>query len=194
MKENRFYAFFRALVIPLLHLLFPFRVTGRENIPAEGAAILCSNHVCMLDPLFIATSTRRYIRYISKKELFANRFLGWFFRHLGMFPVARGSADMSAMRTMMTVLREGGVLGIFPQGHRHRMDDDRTLESGTAVIALRARVPLIPIHVRGPVRLFRMNEIHIGAPVALDDLKRIDAPSIAEADSRLIKAIWPENG
>ena len=193
MKVNRWYYFFRALVIPLLHLLFPFRVTGRENIPSEGAAILCSNHVCMLDPLFIAVATRRYIRYISKKELFDNKFLGWFFRHLGMFPVARGGTDMTAMRTMMAVLKEGGVLGIFPQGHRYRMDDNRTLETGTAVIALRARVPVIPIHVRGPVRLFRMNEIHIGAPVPLDDLKRIDAPSLAEADNRLIEAIWPKN-
>ena len=189
---NRWYYFFRALVIPLLHLLFPFRVTGRENIPSEGAAILCSNHVCMLDPLFIAVATRRYIRYISKKELFDNKFLGWFFRHLGMFPVARGNADMSAMRTMMSVLKEGGVLGIFPQGHRYRQDDNRSLESGTAVIALRAHVPVIPIHVRGPVRLFRRNEIRIGGPVALDDLKRIDAPSLAEADDRLVAAIWGE--
>ena len=192
MMENRFYFICRALVIPLLHFLFPFRVTGRENIPAEGAAILCSNHVCMMDPLFIATSTRRYVRYISKKELFENRFLGWLFRHLGMFPVARGGSDMSAMRTMISVLKEGGVLGIFPQGHRYRMDDNRTLETGTAVIALRARVPVIPIHVRGPIRLFRMNEIRIGRPVQLDDLKRIDAHSLAEADNRLIRAIWPE--
>ena len=193
MKVNRFYYFFRALVIPLLHILFPYRVTGRENIPSEGAAILCSNHVCMLDPLFIATATPRYIRYISKKELFGNRFLGWFFTHLGMFPVARGGTDMSAMRTMMAVLKEGGVLGIFPQGHRYRQDDNRALETGTAVIALRARVPVIPIHVRGPIRLFRMNEIRIGRPVQLDDLKRIDAPSLAEADNRLIRAIWPED-
>jgi len=190
MKGNRFYFFIRALVIPLLHFLYPYRVSGGENIPAEGAAILCSNHVHMFDPLFIATSTRRYIRYISKKELFDNRFLGWFFRHLGMFPVARGGTDMGAMRTMLSVLKEGGVLGIFPQGHRYRQDDHHQLESGTAIIALRARVPVVPIHVRGPLRLFRMNEITIGQPVALDDLGRIDAPNVAEADRRLIEGIW----
>ncbi|MBR3503396.1 MAG: 1-acyl-sn-glycerol-3-phosphate acyltransferase [Clostridia bacterium] len=194
MKENRFYYTCRALVIPLLRFLFPFRVAGVENIPSDGPAILCSNHVHMVDPLFVATSTRRYVRYISKRELFGNRFLGWFFQRLGMFPVARGGTDMSAMRTMMSILKEGGVLGIFPQGHRYPHDDNRTLESGVAVIALRARVPVIPIHVRGPVRLFRMNEIRIGEPVALDDLKRIDAPTLAEADSRLIDAIWAQEG
>ena len=193
MKENRFYAFFRALVLPLLHLFFPYRVTGRENIPTDGAAVLCSNHVSMIDPVFIAMATRRYIRYISKKELFENRFTNWFFRHMGMFPVARGETDMTAMRTMMSVLKEGGVLGIFPQGHRYPQDDNRTLESGVAIVALRARVPVIPIHVRGPVRMFHRNEIHIGKPVMLDDLRRIDAPTLAEADKRLIEAIWTQN-
>ena len=190
MKTNRFYFVIRAIIIPLLHIFFPFRLTGRENIPLEGPAMICSNHVSMLDPLFISASTRRYIRYISKKELFENRFLKWIFTHLGMFPVARGGSDMSAMRTSLAVLKDGGVLGIFPQGHRYRQDDHRALETGAAVMALRARVPVIPVHVRGPVRLFRMNEIAIGEPVALDDLKRIDTPALVETDRRLVAAIW----
>ena len=194
MKENRFYYVCRALATPLLHFLYPFRVDGKENIPAEGPAILCSNHVHMFDPVFIAISTRRYIRYISKQELFSNRALAWFFRHLGMFPVARGASDLSAMRTSLSILKEGGVLGIFPQGHRYKQDDHRQLESGAAIIALRARVPVIPIHVKGPLKLFRRNEITVGAPVALDDLKRIDAPAMAEADRRLIRAIWNGGG
>ena len=190
MKENRFYYVCRAIVIPVLHFLYPFRVHGTENIPAEGPAILCSHQVHLADPLFIATSTRRYVRYISKKELFDNRFLAWLFRHLGMFPVARGGSDMSAMRTCLNILKEGGVLGIFPQGHRYKQDDHHQLESGTAIMALRSRVPVIPIHVRGPLKLFRRNEITVGKPVALEDLKRIDSASMAEADRRLIAAIW----
>lgn len=192
MSENRFYYVARAAVTPLLHLLYPYRITGKENIPLEGPAILCSNHVHMFDPVFIATGTPRYIRYISKKELFESKFLAWLFRHLGMFPVARGQADMSAMRTMLSILKEGGVLGIFPQGHRYKNDDHRQLETGAAIIALRARVPVIPIHVNGPLKLFRRNEITVGKPVVLDDLKRIDAPTLAEADNRLIAAIWKD--
>ncbi len=190
MKENRFYYAIRAIALPIMHVLYPFRVTGISNIPAEGPAILCSNHVHMFDPVFIAVSTRRYIRYISKRELFGNRALAWFYRHLGMFPVARGGSDMSAMRTSLSILKEGGVLGIFPQGHRYKRDDHHELESGAAIMALKARVPVIPIHVKGPVKLFRRNEITVGRPVALGDLKRIDAPALAEADRRLIGAIW----
>ena len=192
MKVNRFYYFFRALVTPLLHIIFPFRIEGRENIPADGAVMLCSNHVSMIDPLFITMATKRYIRFISKKELFDNRFLNWFFTHLGMFPVARGESDMSAMRTSISILKDGGALGIFPQGHRYKHDDHRKIETGAAIMALRARVTVVPIHVRGPVRPFRRSEIRIGRPVPLDDIRRIDAPGLAEANDRLIEAIWSE--
>ena len=192
MKKNRFYYFIRALATPLTHFLFPFRTEGFENIPREGAAVLCMNHISMLDPVMVAITTRRYIRYISKKELFSNRFLSWFFTHIGMFPVGRGESDMTAMRTMLSILKDGGVLGIFPQGHRHRDDDDRTMESGAAIVCLRARVPVIPIHIQGPVRLFRKSVIRVGRPLALDDIRRIDAAGIQEANRRLIEGIWED--
>ncbi|MBO4297743.1 MAG: 1-acyl-sn-glycerol-3-phosphate acyltransferase [Clostridia bacterium] len=193
MKTNRFYFVCRAIVLFLLSFLFPFRASGRENIPAEGPVLLCSNHVSLIDPLFIACSTKRYIRFISKKELFSNRFFNWLFTHLGMFPVDRGGSDLSAMRTSLAVLKEGGALGIFPQGHRYRQDDNRDLETGAAIMALRARVPVIPIHVRGPVRLFRRNEVRFGKPLDFSDLKRLDAPALAEAGRRLAEGIWGEN-
>ena len=179
-----------ALLWPILHLIFPHRVTGLENVPAEGAVMLCSNHVSMLDPFFIAGAVRREIRFISKKELFTNRLLGAIMTKLGMFPVDRGGNDMAAMRTCISVLKEGGVLGIFPQGHRYKHDENHEMQSGAAFIALRTHVPVVPIHVSGPVRPFRFTRIHIMPPVDLSDLTRPDAPSIGEATKRLSDAIW----
>ena len=96
------------------------------------------------------------------------------------------------MRTSLAVLKEGGALGIFPQGHRYRQDDNRDLETGAAIMALRAHVPVIPIHVRGPVRLFRRNEVRFGRPIDFSDLKRLDTPTLAEAGKRLMEGIWSE--
>lgn len=189
-KRNRFYHFAVALLWPILHLIFPHRVTGRENVPAEGAVMLCSNHVSMLDPFFIAGAVKREIRFISKKELFKNRLLGAVMTKLGMFPVDRGGSDMTAMRTCISILKEGGVLGIFPQGHRYKHDENHEMQSGAAFIALRTRVPVVPIHVSGPVRPFCRTTIHIMPPVDLSDLTRPDAPSIGEATKRLGEAIW----
>ena len=179
-----------ALLWPILHLIFPHRVTGLENVPAEGAVMLCSNHVSMLDPFFIAGAVKREIRFISKKELFKNRLLGAIMTKLGMFPVDRGGSDMAAMRTCLSILKEGGVLGIFPQGHRYKHDENHEMQSGAAFIALRTHAPVVPIHVSGPVRPFHRTTIHIMPPVDLSDLTRPDAPSIGEATRRLGEAIW----
>ena len=190
MKRNHFYHFAVALLWPILHLIFPHRVTGLENVPGEGAVMLCSNHVSMLDPFFIAGAVKREIRFISKKELFKNKLLGAILTKLGMFPVDRGGSDMTAMRTCVSILREGGVLGIFPQGHRYKHDENHEMQSGAAFIALRTHVPVVPIHVSGPVRPFRFTRIHIMPPVDLNDLTRPDATAIGEATKRLTDAIW----
>lgn len=190
MKRNHFYHFAVAVLWPILHLIFPHRVTGLENVPAEGGVMLCSNHVSMLDPFFIAGAVKREIRFISKKELFKNKLLGAIMTKLGMFPVDRGGSDMAAMRTCISILKEGGVLGIFPQGHRYKHDENHELQSGAAFIALRTRVPVVPIHVSGPVRPFHRTTIHIMPPVDLADLARPDAAAIGEATNRLSGAIW----
>ena len=191
MKKNRFYAIARVCVMPLLWLIFPHRVFGLENIPSTGPVMLCSNHVSLIDPVFLGCSLKRQIRFISKKELFSVKILGSFLRALGMFPVDRGGTDMTAMRTSLSILREGGVLGIFPQGHRYRQDENRKMESGAALMALRARVPVIPIHI-SPVKAFRRTTIRIGAPLELSDIGRIDGAAVTEFTNRLSGAIWKD--
>lgn len=193
MKSNRFYHVIVALVRPLLHLIFPHRVIGRENVPLEGPVMLCSNHVSMIDPLFIAAAVRREVRFISKKELFDNRLLGAFLTRLGMFPVDRGGSDMAAMRSCIGILKEGGALGIFPQGHRFKHDENREMQSGAALMAIRTKAPVIPIHVSGPVRPFHRTTVRIGAPVGLEDISRPDAAALGEATKRLTAAIWEED-
>ncbi|MBR0464449.1 MAG: 1-acyl-sn-glycerol-3-phosphate acyltransferase, partial [Clostridia bacterium] len=137
MKANRFYRVVRAIVIPLLHMFFPYKITGKENVPAEGPVLLVSNHVSDFDPAFIVCGLNRKITYLGKKELFRFRILKWFFSNLGVIPVDRGGTDMHAMRASLSVLKEGGVLGIFPQGHRYKKDDNRDIENGASLLALK---------------------------------------------------------
>lgn len=194
MKSNRFYRVIVALARPLLHLIFPHRIIGRENVPAEGPVMLCSNHVSLIDPLFIAGAVRREVRFISKKELFDHRLLGAFLTKLGMFPVDRGASDMAAMRACIGILREDGVLGIFPQGHRYKHDENREMQSGAALMAIRTHAAVVPIHVSGPVRPFKRTTVRIGSPLMLSDLTRPDAAALGEATRRLTAAIWTDEG
>ena len=188
--KNRFYAVCRLIVLPILHLLFPYKIVGRENLPAEGPALLCANHVSVIDPLFLACGLKRQISFIAKKELFGSKFGKWLFEHLELIPVDRGGTDMSSMRKSLSVLREGGVLGIFPQGHRYKKDDNRDVLGGASLLALKSRAPVIPVTVIGPVRPFRLIRVTIHKPMDLSDVTRIDAQSMALVDDRLREHIW----
>ena len=83
---------------------------------------------------------------------------------LGAFPVDRGGADVSAIRTGLSILGEGGVIGIFPQGTRVKDDSSFEMAGGASMIALRSRAQIVPVHISGPYRLFRHVRIAFGAP------------------------------
>lgn len=191
MEINRTYARLRRLLSCLFRLLFPMKVTGLENLPEDGACILCSNHLSDWDPFLLACALPRQVVFLAKKELFEVPVVRWFVKKMDAFPINRGSADLAAIRKCMSVVREGKVLGIFPQGHRYRADDHRKLESGAALVALRTRTTVVPVHISAPLRYFHRVRIDVGAPVPLDDLAgKADTASLEEATERLTRAIW----
>lgn len=192
MKKNYFYRFIRNAAWFLCKIIFPTKVIGVENIPAEGPVLVCSNHVSLVDPVLIATSFYRQITFMAKKELFATKFTNWFFRNLGMVPVDRGASDIAALRVCIEALNEGRLLGIFPQGHRFKQDESREIQNGAALMALRAKAVVVPAHVSAPLKAFRRNTIRFGKPVDLSDLTRINSQAITAASNRIIEGIWQE--
>jgi 1-acyl-sn-glycerol-3-phosphate acyltransferase len=109
------YAIVRPLASVLLRSWFRLRVTGAEQIPAQGPVIVAANHKSFLDAFFLGLSTRRKVRFMAKVELFRGP-LRWLFTRLGAFPVRRGEADREALTTARAVLDQGGVLIVFPEG------------------------------------------------------------------------------
>ena len=161
-----FYAFAKVVMRILFTILWPLRVTGEENLPESGAAILCGNHKSLLDPLAAGVAVRRPLRFMGKKELFNAPVVRRLVRWLGAFPVDRGNADMAAVRTALAILKEGGVLGIFPQGGRE-MKGHSTMETGVALIALKSGATVVPMRISERFRLFRRTTLTIGKPVDL---------------------------
>lgn len=162
----RFYRFMLAIARFLVAILYPIRVAGLENIPESGGAILCCNHISNRDPVLVACAVRRPVRFMAKAELFRIGWMTKFWKAVGAFPVKRGDSDMGALRTSLGVVNDGGVLGIFAQGHRDK-SGELTMESGVALIALRTQAPVVPVFIAGSYRLFRRFHIIIGQPVDL---------------------------
>src|ERR1700742_518855 len=113
------YAVIRLLLLPIVKVIYRFRVVGAEHIPKDGPCIIAPNHKSFYDSFFVGLATPRHLRFMAKYELFEGR-SARLLSDLGAFPVKRGTADPEALETARMILRDGGVLALFPEGTRHR--------------------------------------------------------------------------
>jgi len=189
------YALVRGMVAPLFRLYFRMHVSGAEHIPAEGAAIIAPNHKSFWDSFFIGVCTRRHLRFMAKTELIQARYGGLLVR-LGAFPVRRGQADADALETARTILSQGGLLALFPEGTRVRDPDELgNPRRGAGRLALETGAPLVPCAITGTEKLFRAGlpvprrvQVAFSEPIPVSDLAATpDAASTLIADT-----LWPE--
>jgi len=140
------------LLGPLLRLLYRPRVSGLENIPDTGGAILASNHLSFSDSIFLPLVCKRRITFLAKADYFNTPgvkgfFMKMFFKGVGQVPIDRsgGSASEDALSTGLRILGQGDLLGIYPEGTRS--PDGRLYrgKTGVARMALEAGVPVIPV-------------------------------------------------
>ena len=147
---------FLATCRPLLNILFSWKTEGRENVPLTGPLILVANHVHVLDPIFLAFSLSRWITFVAKEELFRSLFLRLWVRWAGALPLQRDGKVVEKTRILESarkVLDKGLILGMFPEGGRSHDGKLRRGKPGSAVIASKRDVPLLPVGISGTDRI-----------------------------------------
>lgn len=171
-ERTAIYTLARIIFGFLFHTIFPLRFHNAQIVEEmQPPYIIMANHRSFADPMALAIKVKKYeIRFIGKRELAKGKLKNWLFSGLHMIMVSRHATDMAAMRQCMQTLKEGHILGIFPEGTRHQPEMMQEVESGTAIIALRARVPLLPVYIDGKIRPFHITHIYYGKPMELDDL------------------------
>src|ERR1044071_7683615 len=141
---------------PVLKLFFRPEVEGGENIPPKGGALLASNHLAVADSFFLPLMLSRRVTFPAKLEYFTQpgvkgKFKKWFFTGMGQIPIDRsgGAAAQAALDTGIRLLREGHLLGIYPEGTRS--PDGRLYKgkTGLARMVLESRVPVVPVAMFG---------------------------------------------
>jgi 1-acyl-sn-glycerol-3-phosphate acyltransferase len=146
----------KAVLTPILRLLFRPTVKGAENLPASGAAIPAGNHTTFLDNLIIPLVVPRRVTFLAKSDYFTGpgvkgKLSKSFFSGVGMIPIDRsgGKASEAALATGMKVLTDGDLLGLYPEGTRS--PDGRLYrgKTGIARMALEAGVPVVPVGLVG---------------------------------------------
>ena len=167
----------KALLTPLLRLVFRVRVEGLENVPRRGAAILAGNHLSFIDSFFLPLVVHRRVTFVAKAEYFDDPRTAWFFRAVGQIPIRRGGGHESrrALETAKDVLDSGRLFGIYPEGTRS--PDGRLYKghTGVARLAVDCGVPVVAVGMIGtreiqPVgrkvpRMFRTVTIRFSEPM-----------------------------
>jgi 1-acyl-sn-glycerol-3-phosphate acyltransferase len=132
---------------PVLRPLWRIRVRGAEHMPANGPVLLAGNHTAFLDGVLLVGLSPRPVHFLTKREVFTGP-LRPLLLGLGQIPVDRTSTDRAAVLDVLNVLREGGVVGVFPEGTRSTREFAE-VQRGLAYFALRTGAPVIPVACLG---------------------------------------------
>lgn len=173
------YGFFKTLLYPLFKVIFNYKAYGRENVPKDGGYIVSANHVAYRDPVIVIYATKRKVRYVAKSDL--QRM--WVFRLIfGIFkiiPIRRGESDRQALKYCCETVKNGEILGIFPQGTRMpgvEITPEQAM-AGVGFIAMNTKAPVLPVRLvykNNVPKLFRRTKVIIGKPIPYDEYMSIE--------------------
>jgi len=183
-----FFNFFKVLTAPLMWVLFPTKVFGKEKYYREKA-VVCCNHYSGLDVAIIGHEFLWGGCYcIAKEELFHNKFVAWFLRKSGAISIRRGESDVQAYRASLKVLSEGNQLIIFPEGTRNKPDNKelQPLLPGAVTFALKGECDIIPMVIHGKVKPFHRAYLLVGDPIKLDAFKDMSAREAREGATKVL--------
>jgi 1-acyl-sn-glycerol-3-phosphate acyltransferase len=170
--------------------------------------ILASNHASHLDPPIVGTGVPRPVVFIAKKELFETPFVGWWMAQLGQIGVERGGGGRQALKVAQKALEDGEAIIIFPEGTRTPSGRMQAGKNGVAVLAVKARVPVVPVGIEGTFEVFRKGRkiphlgriiVRYGKPLYFDDAEAneetVNRAKLDEVTARImleIQRLLPE--
>lgn len=197
-KEYKFASLMKPVFKAVFLTFIRVQVIGRENIPKNGGLIVASNHISGIDPAFIYILLKTPIHYMSKQELFESPVLGAMYQHLNGFPIKRGEVDQKAVKYAIDIVKQGGVLGIFPEGTRSKDFTPQPAKAGVALIARQAQAGVLPVSIysEGKTRPFAKVTIRFGKMIPYETFafgSGIKSNELKDALALVmenIKALW----
>lgn len=146
------------------------KIIGQEKIPKEGAYIFCANHIDSLDPLALLSASKRNISFMAKEEVSKNLFGKIITKVFDIVLVKRNSRDFKALEAVNDKLKNGELVGIFPEGTREGILKGRKAQNGAIYLALKNNVKIIPVGISGKFKFWSKNIVRIGDPIDFNKL------------------------
>lgn len=164
-----FYKFVLGIFTIFSKVFYKYEVIGAENIPDEGNIIIAANHKSNLDPIFVASAIKnRTVASIGKSELFENKILATILNKLNVIPIDRDNPGISTIKTILKKLKEGYVVGIFPEGTRIKGNGFGEAKAGLALFAVKGKANVVPISIISNYKLFNKVTIYIDKPISFE--------------------------
>lgn len=173
MKENqKLYKIAKAIYSKLLKILYNPTTKGTKNIPEKGPIIIVGNHKHAFDPIMVMSNTNRTIHYMAKESLFKG-IHGKILESIGTIKIHRNKSNPIAIKEAEEILKQGGAVGIFPEGTRNRTNQELLkFRHGAVEIAKKTNTQIIPFAIKGDYKLFKKGlSIEFGKPIKISHME-----------------------
>lgn len=170
--------------------IWRMRAYGTENVPKTGPVIVACNHVSYFDPPALGTASPRRIQYMAKEQLFHIPVLGPLIHAVGAYPVDREGSATAAVKRSVEVLRQGGAIGIFPEGTRN-LTGATQARAGVALLASLGKAPVVPARLVGTGGAKRLEQfrVYFGRPLTLPRDRKASREEMANFTDQVMRAI-----
>lgn len=160
------YKFNRVVLGFIFKLYYNPKIIGKENIPKDGPILIAGNHKHLYDQCLAIIATKRGIHYMAKKEYFDNKKTAWFFKANGCISVDRSKKDPKAVELALSVLKDGGAIGLFPEGTRNKTKEFLLpFKFGAVSMAKKTDAYIVPFGLTGDYKFRSKNlTIRFGKP------------------------------
>lgn len=174
---------FMMLMLPFMRVQKLGLDGKRYKTNLKGGAILAANHTGFSDPLTIGSAFWfRRVYFLAAEALMKNKFIAFWLKQAGCIKIDRNTTDIEAIRNSVSVLKDGKLLLLFPQGQIVQDDSNDKLKSGAVLMALQANVPIIPMYSNKRSHKFGFRRIIIGEPFYCSQYCKKKLPSVAETE------------
>ncbi len=170
-----------------MKVIYPTKIVGKKNLKKlkKKGAIIASNHTSNMDAVLFALNTWERKHYLAKKELFKNKLFGGIIKLIGAVQIDRSTSDITSIKTCLKLLKNNKKLVIFPEGTRNKNNENMELgevKHGTAMFAVKAKVPIVPMFISRTPKAFRKTYIFLGEPFTLEEFygKKLDSSLLDE--------------
>lgn len=165
---NTFYAICSKASFLYYKIFYKLELIGKENIDSHQNYVICGNHSSLHDPFLLGGVLPLQARFMSKKENFKYKIIGWVLDKVGVFPVDREGNDIKAIKIALTVLKKNDNLALFPEGTRNKGSVPLPVKSGVAMLAIRTKTPILPITIDSTFKLFSSVRVIFHEPIVLE--------------------------